>query len=507
MDEYLVREVFENDPRYKETADISLSDATLGDLGKSLDVVFNPLGSEYQLSETVSDYLGCDPEHVIETTKQYPIYKSPLIRSFLPEVDGYEFSNLRYGSDDWRPNHLEVIPTGPNSTRKIPVNYTLGASMGDQKLVISTQTQPRTFILRIFTDGRKPKSDSLVDGFLTDLEDTVSRNNYYRKQRLTPGGQFLSLGGKSWEDIQLPEEIKDQIRNNITNLVEKADLYRKNGVPSKRGLIFAGKPGTGKTLACKILASTLKDFTFIWVTANDVYSAEDVHSIYTMARELSPSIVLLEDSDLFCSDRNYGNGQSILGEILSQLDGLVELDGVVTIMTTNQPGSLDKALIDRPGRFDIQIVFDPPSDDAREKILKKALEKVEFNPDDISSVVSKSEGLTGAELQELVNLAIIYAIDSNSLTEDGQAIVTSEHLTEALGSNIQPPKPGGGPKAQAPEVMATDGISSQPQRTVGKMNSSYLETAEKPIGEVDKSLHESNILKAIDSLPTRRRRI
>ncbi len=311
--ERIVREVVENDPRFSDHKDIKLANSSLGELGQILDSVFNPLKNTPLLMKIVSDFLKCNPERIIRTSKSFSPYRSPLVRYALTKMEGYKFHILKMKDDsgekiiDGGEKDLEVIKTGPETSIKIPVSFNYGiVNRKGGRLCIQTHSSWDGLNLIIYYDADDKSAESTVDSFLFDLDRTVDELNYYKRARINPKGEFLSISKKTWKDIELPDSIKSQIKNNIINIVAKEEIYEKNGISSKRGLLFAGRPGTGKTLVCKILASELKEFTFIWVTANDLHSAESVEGVYEMARELSPTIVLIEDADLFCTDRNAG---------------------------------------------------------------------------------------------------------------------------------------------------------------------------------------------------------
>lgn len=491
----LFREVSEEDPRFEKYKNHKLSSSTLGQLGQVLDSVFNPLREQSLLFKIYGGFLGCETDRIVVMTKKFASYRSPLIRFALMKMKEYKFQKLRIegekGEDgptlDGGDKDLEVIQTGPDSSAKIPTKFNYGViDNKGRKFCFSTSSSWAGFFLNFSYNGDKAGSEKVIDDFLEALTKTVDEHNYFKGGRINPKGEFLKISKLTWDDIELPEGIKKQIQDNIVNLIEKEEVYEKNGISSKRGLLFAGRPGTGKTMVCKILASELKGFTFIWVTANDLRQPEDVEGVYNMARELAPTIVLLEDADLFCGDRNFGSTQPVLGEILSQLDGLVELRKVVTIMTSNQPGILDKALIGRPGRFDIQIAFNPPETDSREKILTKALSKVHVKKSDIKEIAEQSKDLTGAQLREITNLAIIYAINEDSLDAKQIAKVEKAHLMQALdsykSSAVDPISVAPVPNRPIAPVAGDSGeVKSEAPTT--SIRSSYLEHREEPLIE------------------------
>jgi SpoVK/Ycf46/Vps4 family AAA+-type ATPase len=153
-----------------------------------------------------------------------------------------------------------------------------------------------------------------------------------------------NLSSVAWSDIILSEEIRRIIETNTLDLMAKAELFRRQGVPLKRGLLFWGAPGCGKTLCAKALMSQFP--RSIYVTCSDLnkYADWGIPEIYGLARRLAPCLVVLEDLDVLgVVDRN-NNPSRILGQLLAELDGLETNQGIVTVATTNEIATLDVAL-------------------------------------------------------------------------------------------------------------------------------------------------------------------
>ena len=153
-----------------------------------------------------------------------------------------------------------------------------------------------------------------------------------------------------------------------------------------------------------------------------------------MARELSPTVILFEDIDYIGKDREgySGSFDKITGELLNQLDGVQSNEGIITLASSNYPKSLDKALRNRPGRFDIRVRFELPDSDLREKMLNKFFGLTDRSDLDMNDMIDKSEGYTGAYIKELVVATIMLAVTKNSTMEDGTAIVKKEFFEEAF---------------------------------------------------------------------------
>ena len=195
-----------------------------------------------------------------------------------------------------------------------------------------------------------------------------------------------------------------------------------------------GEPGTGKTLLAKALANQI-DSTFVWVTADDVKYPEHVSHIYNMARELAPTVVLFEDIDYIGKQRekwDAGSFDKITGELLNQMDGLQSNEGIITVASSNYPKALDKALRNRPGRFDIRVRFELPDSDLRKKMIDRFFGDTDTSDLDVESIVDKTEGYTGAYMKELATATIMLAVSGDSVDSEGKAIVKKEFFEEAF---------------------------------------------------------------------------
>jgi len=250
-------------------------------------------------------------------------------------------------------------------------------------------------------------TDNVIEFFNTHKR-WMADHNFYKNETLDVEGKFLPIVKYEFDDVKLPEDKKQSIKVSTLDFFNKKDMYIKNNLPFKRGMIFAGEPGTGKTLTGKILMSK-SDVTFIWATARDLIYPSDIEYIFDMAKELSPCIIFAEDID------NYVTSSSCIDIIKTQMDGLESMDGLVTILCTNFPHNIPKALIDRPSRFDDVIKFELPDESLRFDILKiHSVNMVIDNRDESLKVIAKdSDGLTGSHLKELIIYAMLLSVDNN----------------------------------------------------------------------------------------------
>ncbi len=158
---------------------------------------------------------------------------------------------------------------------------------------------------------------------------------------------------------------------------------------------------------------------------------EDIGALFEFAREISPTILYFEDVDLYALDREEeGNRSAILGEILNQMDGIVDNDSVITVMTTNYAHKLEKALKDRPGRFDCHIKFDVPKKKIKIKLYKHLLKDCIVEDLDWDALAAHGPEFSGAHIAEVVNYAKMRAIDANSIKDD-KLVITNALIKES----------------------------------------------------------------------------
>jgi hypothetical protein len=256
------------------------------------------------------------------------------------------------------------------------------------------------------------------------------RHHYLRRQTLRGDGTLLKRGPRvTWEDVALAPQVRAALEANTFGILGRRKLFKTNGIPQKRGVLLYGPPGTGKTMIGKVLADMHRG-TFVWATAADVKTCDSVRTIFTMARKLRPTIVFLEDLDMFASERG-GATDVTLGELLTQMDGLESNDGVIVVATTNDLSAIEPALAERPSRFDVVLEVGLPAAAARRRILLQNLSK-QAPPDDVlDCAATATEGCTGAQIREVAFLAVQRALLRGAVDADGRALLEFDDVQAA----------------------------------------------------------------------------
>ncbi|MFX1576375.1 MAG: CDC48 family AAA ATPase [Promethearchaeota archaeon] len=248
---------------------------------------------------------------------------------------------------------------------------------------------------------------------------------------------YLEIPKVSWDDVGGLEEVEAELREAVEWPLKYPGKFEKVGVQPPKGILLVGPPGGGKTLLAKAVA-TESEANFIAIRGPEIFSKwvgeseKGIRKIFRKARQVAPSIIFFDELDSLAPARGQWQGshvyESVLNQILAEMDGMEELKGVVVIGATNRPEIIDKALL-RPGRFDRIIMVPPPDKDARIEILKVHTRNMPLADDvDFEQIAKTTEGYSGADLANLVREAGMYAIRH----EDKLTTVNAKHFEAAL---------------------------------------------------------------------------
>lgn len=263
------------------------------------------------------------------------------------------------------------------------------------------------------------------------FRDAIKEYNQYKNSVFDQEGKFIDLPQVTFDDIFLDESIRNIVQTNIIDYIDekKVLLKKHNGIPTKRGVIFAGDPGTGKTFLSRVLANTL-NVTFMVIT--NLSTLSELKNIFRFATQFERVVLLFEDIDIYIKHRDIGS--MLLPTMLNALDGIGAITNhLVVLCTTNNIEAFDKALKNRPGRFDLILPFSTPSKDLKQTMLKGFCKGKDTTNVDFKKVISKvPKKYTGAHLKELYISTCVLAIEENSVDDKNIVKLTTSIFESAL---------------------------------------------------------------------------
>ncbi|RPA98734.1 P-loop containing nucleoside triphosphate hydrolase protein [Choiromyces venosus 120613-1] len=186
---------------------------------------------------------------------------------------------------------------------------------------------------------------------------------------------WKSVQKADWKDVILDTAMKHRLQSDVKNFFNSEDIYKHLGVPWKRGIIFYGPPGNGKTISIKALMKSTP-YPSLYVKSFKSYMGDEhgMAAAFDKARAFAPCILILEDLDSLINPMNRSF-------FLNELDGLVENDGILVIGTTNHLEMLDPGIVNRPSRFDRKYYFPMPNTEERKMYCRYWQHKLEGNDD------------------------------------------------------------------------------------------------------------------------------
>jgi len=242
-----------------------------------------------------------------------------------------------------------------------------------------------------------------------------------------------------WDDIGGLHDVKLELQETVEWPLKYPEVFEHMDARPPKGILLYGPPGTGKTLLAKAVANE-SEANFISIKGPEVLSKwvgeseRAIREVFRRAKQAAPSIIFFDEIDAIAPIRGGGYGDSgvterVISQLLTEMDGIEELRGVVVIAATNRPDIVDPALL-RPGRFDKLLYVPLPDFDARKEILKIHLRKKPLAEDiDVDELARRTEGYTGADLAAICNTAVMLAIREHIMGNKG-ADKTGEKLRE-----------------------------------------------------------------------------
>ena len=235
---------------------------------------------------------------------------------------------------------------------------------------------------------------------------------------------------KSFKDVAGLKEEKEEVAE-LIDFLKNPKKFEKLGARIPKGVLLVGPPGTGKTLLAKAIAGEA-NVPFFFISGSDFVElfvgvgASRVRDMFKEAKRNAPCLIFIDEIDAVGRQRGTGLGgghderEQTLNQLLTEMDGFGENEGIIIIAATNRPDVLDPALL-RPGRFDRQVTVSLPDANEREAILKVHAKNKIFDKDvNLANLSLRTPGFSGADLENLLNEAALLAVrrNKNSISMD-----------------------------------------------------------------------------------------
>ena len=254
---------------------------------------------------------------------------------------------------------------------------------------------------------------------------------------------FVEVPNIRWSDIGGLKKVKQELMEAVQWPLEddSKKALKRIGIKPPKAIMLYGPPGCGKTLLAKAVANE-SQANFIAIKGPELLSKwvgeseKGVREMFKKARQTAPTIILFDEIDAIAPRRGMNSGshvtETVVNQLLTELDGIEPLENVVVIGSTNRPDIIDPSML-RPGRFDRLLLVPTPDKDARREIFKIHTKGMPLKDVDIEELTNKTESYTGADIEAICREAGMHAlrenIDANTVTE--------KHFEKAL-NEIRP---------------------------------------------------------------------
>lgn len=363
-------------------------------LSKAFDIESVPSNAQGNQLTLMTKFLGCKVKNVFTNDFAIP---SPLLGTYLAgfKIILGEMNLKDTRAYDWSgsevPPGYEIIKLNSTESDDFLISGVQYLTKDDQGLV--AEFYPTWTGMRVALNTKNSDKEWNKE-ILERVHKWVDKNNYLKGEMFSLSGEFLEKSDDSWDQLVMNADSKD--------IIQKAakKLSTKGMNMNSRGMLFYGKPGNGKTKTARIMMNESEETTFIWVSSKDFQQVGAVQTLslaFDIAKRSAPSILLIEDIDTWIE------GHSV-DLMKTEMDGLKQDKGVITLLTSNEPDKLPDALLDRPGRFHDVIEFESPNADIRKEMLKRWSD-ADLTLDTIEKIIEETEGYSGAHMKELVEFA------------------------------------------------------------------------------------------------------
>jgi len=239
-----------------------------------------------------------------------------------------------------------------------------------------------------------------------------------------------------WGDIGGLEDVKQELKEAVEWPLKNPGAFERMGINPPRGILLYGAPGTGKTMMTKAVANE-SGANFISVKGPELLSMwvgeseRGLRKVFERARQNAPSIIFFDEIDALAPRRSAAHSshvtETVVNQLLTEMDGLTEMKDIVIIAATNRPDMLDTALL-RPGRFDRIILTPAPDAEGRKKVFEIHTKSMPLKNINLAKLAEKTEGYVGADIEAVCREAAIFALRKDMKAKD----ITAKHFEDAL---------------------------------------------------------------------------